>query len=173
MSGRLFDRAKLELAEQGLIIESKAGHTVYLILTEKAYDAFGIPNPFKRSTSVEHAFYVGLTCFLLQKDPRYEKVRPEVPLGKSGSTSDAVATCRDGTLEAWELCLGTAHILVNVTKYAQTAFSKIVLLARDYELSTAIKGFVKASGLDPDLMAKVECMHLSQLLRRQRKLSRY
>jgi hypothetical protein len=173
MSGRLFDRAKLEAIERGLLIESKAGHTVYLTLTQKAFDAFGIPNPFKRSTSMEHAFFVGLACFLLEQDSRYARVRPEVPLGRSGSASDVVTTCHDGTLEAWEICLGTAWILTNVTKYKQTAFAKIVLLARTHELSMATKSFIKASGLDPDLMAKVEYMHFSQLLRRQRKLSRY
>ncbi|MFC1635461.1 hypothetical protein ACFL5Z_11515, partial [Planctomycetota bacterium] len=87
--------------------------------------------------------------------------------------SDVVATCQDGTLEAWEICLSTSHILSNVTKYKQTAFSKIVLLARTSELRMAIKSFIKSSGLDSDLMAKVEYRHFSQLLRRQRKLSHY
>lgn len=173
MSGRAFEEAQREACTKGFLIRSSAGQTLYLIPTEKAFELFGVPLPYKRATSLEHAFYVALAAFLLQKDPRYKSVRTEVPLNKTGSASDIVTVSHDGRMEAWEVCLGTSHLLANATKYKNTAFAKITFLARDYELATAIKSFFKASNLDPDLLARIQYMHFSQLLRRQRRLSLY
>jgi len=70
------------------------------------------------------------------------------------------------------LSQGDTPLLANITKYQKTTH-RIVLLARKFELSTAIKGLVKGSGLDPELIARVEYVHVSQLLRRARRLSQY
>jgi hypothetical protein len=173
MSGRVFDAAKRIACAEGWIVESAAGQTLYLIATEKAFGAFGMPCPYAgRRVSLEHSFYGSLTEFLLRKDSRYRSVRCEVPIGREGATSDLLAITRDGLLEAWEICLTTSHILANITKYEKTTH-RIVLLARTYELSMAIKGMVKGSGLDSELIARVEYLHVSQLLRRSRKLSQY
>jgi len=132
-----------------------------------------MPCPFAgRRVSLEHSFYESLTEFLLRKDSRYRSVRCEVPIGHEGATSDLLAIARDGQLEAWEICLTTSHVLANITKYEKTTH-RIVLLARTYELGMAIKGLVKGSGLDSELIARVEHLHVSQLLRRSRKLSQY
>jgi hypothetical protein len=173
LSGRSFEQAKRDACAGGWIIESPAGQTLYLIATEKAFGAFKMPCPYAgRRVSLPHSFHVSLTVFLLKKDGRYRSVQSEVPLGKEGATSDVLAIMRDGQLEAWEICLTTSHVLANITKYEKTTH-RIVLLARTYELGMAIKGLVKGSGLDSELIARVEHLHVSQLLRRSRKLSQY
>jgi len=171
--GRVFDNSKRQACENGLLLESSAGATKYLIAAKTLYDIYNTPCPYKRGISIEHSFYCGLACFLLKKDPQYKSVCPEAPIGTTGQTSDIRTITHGGHLEAWEICLSTTHLFLNATKYQNTAFSKIMFLARNYELSTAIKGFIKASGLDPDLMAKIEYMHFSKLLNRQRKWSQY
>lgn len=173
MSGRAFEEAQREATAQGFVIRSSAGQTVYLIATEKAFELFGIPFPYKRAVTLEHAFYVALGAFLLEKDPRYKSVRTEVPLGKTGAASDIVTIAHDGRMDAWEICLNTSRLLANANKYLNTAHAKVVFLARNHELRQAIKSFFKASNLDPNLLARLDYMHLSQLLRRQRKLSLY
>ena len=173
ISGRAFEQAKRAAVSAGWIIESLAGQTLYLIATEKAFGAFGMPCPYAgRRVSLQHSFYGSLTEFLLRENSRYRSVQCEVPVGNHGATSDVLAITRDGLLEAWEICLTTSHVLANITKYEKTTH-RIVLLARSYELSMAIKGLVKGAGLDPDLIARVEHLHVSQLLRRSRKLSQY
>jgi hypothetical protein len=173
ISGRAFEQAKRAAISTAWIIESAAGQTLYLVATEKAFGVFGMPCPYAgRRVSLEHSFYGSLTEFLLRKDSRYRSVRCEVPIGNQGATSDVLAIAHDGLLEAWEICLTTNHVLSNITKYEKTAH-RIVLLARTYELSMAIKGMVKGSGLDSELIARVEHVHVSQLLRRSRKLSQY
>jgi len=168
-----FENAKHEGCEKGFIIESSNGQTTYLIPTEKTFEVFGMPCPYKRNVSIDHSFRVGLGCFLLDKDPRYKSVQPEVKLGSSGSTSDIVTIAHDGTREAWEVTLSTTNILSNATKYENTAFAKIVFLCRDYKLKEAVKACCRESGLNPDLLARLEYTHFSALLRRQRKLSLY
>jgi hypothetical protein len=44
-SGRAFERAKQSAVSTGWIVESAAGQTLYLIATEKAFEAFGMPCP--------------------------------------------------------------------------------------------------------------------------------
>ncbi len=172
-SGRHFDRAKRQACAAGWILPSQAGQTLYLIATEKAFETLGLPCPYAgRRVSLEHSFYVSLTEFLLRHSQSCQKIRCEVPLADAGATSDLVAITRNGILEAYEVCLTASHVLGNVQKYAKTRH-RIVLLARTYELSMAIKGLVKGSGLDPELIARVEHVHVSQLLRRARRLSQY
>jgi len=172
-SARAFEQAKRSGVSAGWIVESAAGQTLYLIATEKAFEAFGMPCPYAgRRVSLIHSFYGSLLTFLLRKDWRYRSVQPEVPLGKEGATSDVLAITRDGILEAWEVCLTTTHVVQNILKYNNTAH-RIVLLARTYELAMAIRGLVKGAGLDPELVARIEYVHVSQLLRRTRKLSQY
>jgi hypothetical protein len=168
-----FEQAKIEACEKGFLIESAAGQTLYLIPPEKTYHVFGVPNPYKRAASTEHAFYVSLGGFLLQKDVRYRSVRTEVPVGKSGAASDIVTVAHDGTRQAWEVTLNTSHILANANKYENKAFAKIVFLCRDYKLKEAVKACCREGGLNPDLLAKLDYMQFSALLRRQRKLSLY
>jgi hypothetical protein len=169
ISGRAFEQAKRAAVSAGWIIESLAGQTLYLIATEKAFAAFGMPCPYaRRRVSLQHSFYGSLTESLLRENSRYRSVQCEVPVGNQGATSDVLAITRDGLLEAWEVCLTSKHALSNIAKYKTTSH-RIVLLARTYEISMALKGMVKASGLEPELIARVEHLHVSQLLRRSRK----
>jgi len=173
LSGRAFEQAKRAAISTGWIAPFQAGQTLYLIATEKAFATFKRPCPYAgRRVSLDHSYAVSLTEFLLRRTQNYQEVRCEVALADKGATSDLVAIRRNGTLEAWEVCLTTSHVLANIAKYAHSAH-RVVLLARTFELSAAIKGMVKGSGLDPELVARVEYMHLSQLLRQARKLSQY
>jgi hypothetical protein len=173
LSCRDFENAKIEACEKGYLVASKAGSTLYLIPTQKAFDMFEMECPFKRTTSLEHAFYVCLGKFLLENDVRIKSVKAEVPIGNTGSAADIVTFANNGQMESWEVCLGTNYILANITKYKNTAFSKITLLSKDWELSQAIQKLIKFSGLETELLEKLEYTHFSKLLGLQRKLSRY
>jgi len=107
----------------------------------------------------------------LEKDSRYRSVRAEQPIGDSGSTADVAAITHSGRMEAWEVCLGPGYVLQNTVKYRNTAFARITLLAPSYELSMTIKNFIKASSLEPGILARLDFMHFSQLLQQQRRLS--
>jgi len=173
LSGGIFEKAKLEAIEAGFLQQSSAGKTSYLIPATKAFEAFGIDCPYKRAVSIEHAFYVGLCVFLLQKDPRYKTVGPEIQIGNQGSTADVVVTCNDGSIHSWEITLNTSHCLANAVKYQNTAFATITFLCRDYNLKEAVKKFFVNSGIDTKLLAKINYMHISQLLEQERKLFNY
>jgi len=174
ISAREFEAAKLEGLEKGLIVESAAGQLKYLILTQKGCDLLDMPCPFdERNVSLEHSYYVLWTRFMLEKDPSIKAVQVEVRLGLSGSTSDAVSIAHDGTRYAWEVTLSTTNVLANASKYVGTDFVKVIFLCRDYRLKEAVKACCREGGLDPDLLARLDFMHFSQLLRRQRRLSLY
>lgn len=173
LSGRAFENGEHNGCERDLLIKSASGQTIYLIPTEKTFQAYGESSPYKRNVSIEHSFYVGLGCFLLAKDPQNKSVRPEVPIGKSGASSDIVTVAHNGTLNGWEVTLSTTNILSNAAKYANTSFAKIFFLCRNWKLNEAVKAYCRESGLDPELLAKLEFTHFSALLLRQRKLFRY
>jgi hypothetical protein len=173
ISARAFENAKHEGCEKGFIIESDNGQTKYLIPTRKTFEALNMPCPYKRDVSIDHSFRVGLGCFLLEKDPRYKSVFSELKRGKEGRTSDIVTVAHNGTREAWEVTCSTSNILSNAAKYKGTDFVRVVFLCRDHKLREAVKACCREGGLDPDLLAKIDYMHFSQLLRRQRKLSLY
>jgi hypothetical protein len=132
-----------------------------------------MPCPYKRDVSVEHSYYVQWTRFLLGKDPAYKSVLTEVKCGSSSSTSDVVAIAHNGTRTAFEVTLNTTNCLANASKYENTDFVKIVFLCRDYKLREAVKACCREGGLNPDLLARLDYMQFSTLLRRQRKLSLY
>jgi hypothetical protein len=173
VSVRSYEPAKLEGLEKGFFIESAAGQTIYLIPTTKAFEAFGMPCPFRQGDLLEHSFYVCWATFLLEKNPRYKSAQTEVKRGDSGSTSDVVTIAHDGTREAYEITLNTTNILANAAKYGNTDFVRIVFLCRNYKLREAVKACCREGGLNPDLLAKLDYMQFSQLLQRQRKLNRY
>jgi len=173
ISARSFENAKHEGCEKSLFFESAAGATTYLIPNPIVFEAFGMPCPYKRAVSVEHSYYVQWSRFLLSKDPTYKSVLTEVKCGGSSSTSDVVAVAHNGTRTAFEVTLNTTNVLANASKYDNTDFARIVFLCRDYKLREAVKACCREGGLNPDLLAKLDYMQFSTLLRRQRKLSLY
>ena len=162
-----FKNAETEGCDKGFIIRSAAGQTIYLIPRLKTFNAFNMPCPFDSDKILEHSFYRGLCCFLLKKDVRFKTVQPEL------KRRDIVTTGHDGTKMAWEVTLSTTNLLSNVQKYADTSYVTINLVCRDFRLKEAVKACCHQSGLDPELLAKLDYMHISQLLRRQRRLSLY
>jgi hypothetical protein len=132
-----------------------------------------MPSPYERCVSIEHSFYVGLGCFLLEKDPACKGVQAEAKLGSTGSTSDIVTTAHNGLRQAYEVTLNTTNVLANASKYENTDFQEIIFLCRDFKLKEAVKACCREGGLNPNLLARLGYMHFSQLLRRQRKLSLY
>jgi len=173
LSGRAFEKAKHQALEKGLLIQSSAGSTNYLIASENCYKLFDMPCPYKRNISLEHSFYVALNCFLLSKNPALKSVTSEVKYGSSSCTSDIVTVSHDGTRCAYEITLSTSNILSNATKYQNSGFAKIIFLCRNFKLKEAVKANFRESGLDPELLSKIEFDHFSNLLNRQRKLWKY
>jgi hypothetical protein len=173
ISGRAYLRAKVEGCEKKLIFESAAGQVIYLIPYPVTFEAFNIPCPYDNKDHIEHSYYVGCVGFLLGKDTRYKSVHLGLKRGDSGGSSDIVTAAHDGAREAWEVTLSTTNILANASKYTNTDFVKIIFLCRDYKLKEAVKACCREGGLSPDLLAKLEYMHFSQLLQRQRRLSLY
>ncbi|MFC1604959.1 hypothetical protein ACFL5F_08030 [Planctomycetota bacterium] len=172
-SARKCVNAEQEGCEKGLIFESFAGATKYLIPNPVTFEAFGMPCPYKRDVSAEHSYYVQCSRFLLSKDPNYKSVLTEVKCGSSSSTSDVITVAHNGTRRAWEVTLNTTNVLANAAKYDNTNFERIVFLCRDYKLREAVKACCREGGLNPDLLAKLDYMQFSTLLRRQRKMSLY
>ena len=170
VSARAFEKAKLEGCERGFFLESAAGATTCLIPLAKTFD---FPAPYKRDVSPEHSYFVGWGQHLLQHDPAIKAVHTELKVGESNCTSDIVAVCHDGTRRAYEVTLSTTNILSNAAKYTRTDFVQIIFLCRDYKLREAVKACCREGGLDADLLAKLEFMQFSSLLRRQRRLSVY
>jgi len=176
MSGREFEPTKHNGIERGLIIESAAGAAVYLIPTVAAYKLFNMPCPFdERNVSIQHSYYRGLAAFLLGKDPANKSVHQEMKLGQKGQTTDVLTVDHSGTRTAYEITLSTNMVLSNIQKYQviTDSIARIVLICRDYRLKEACKSLCRESGLNPDLLAKLDYMHFSQLLQRQRRLSLY
>ena len=173
ISGSVFEAAKRKATEKAYLRASYAGQTLYLIPLNKAFESLGIDNPYKRATSIEHAFYVNLAAYALKQDPRFKTVRLEVPLGKTGSTSDVVTVAHDGTMLAWEVTLSTTNILTNVVKYRGTSFARITFICRSWKLCEAVKRFCAHLELNPDLLSKLSFTYFNQLLKRQRGLYRY
>jgi hypothetical protein len=173
ISARAYEQAKIEGCEKGFITESSAGSTIYLVPPEKTFQAFNMPCPYDRNVSTEHSFFVGLNSFLLSKNACFKNVYPEHKRGKQGRTSDIVTVAHDGTMEAYEVTLNTTNVLANAAKYENTSFVRIIFLCRNYKLREAVKACCREGGLDPNLLAKIDYMHFSQLLRRQRKMSLY
>jgi hypothetical protein len=173
ISARAFEKAKLDGCEKNLIFESAAGATIYLIPKPKTFEIFGFPCPYKRDVSTEHSYYVGWGHFLFQKDAAIKSVHSELKIGASNCTSDIVAVAHDGTRCAYEVTLSTINVLSNAAKYINTDFVRIVFLCRDYKLREAVRACCREGGLDTDLLAKLDYIQFSTLLRRQRKMSLY
>ena len=173
ISVREFEVAKNEACQAGYVLESAAGKTKHLIPTLKAFADFDFDCPYASTEFIEHSYYIGNTCFLLQKDPQLKSVRPEVPIGTSGSTCDVVTITKSGIMAAYEITLSTGNLMANAAKYKNTAFASIVFLCRDDRIRQAVKASLRESGLPAELLARFEYTHFSALVKRQRKLSLY
>lgn len=171
-SARVFEQAKREGLEKGLIIESAAGQRIYLIPTKKAYDVLSIDCTYKRAPD-EHSFYTGAVAFALKQHPRYRTVQIEAKVGNTNASADCITIAHDGTREAWELTLSTTNVLANAAKYTGTDFVKITFVCRDYKLREAVKACCREGGLDPNVLGKLDYSHLSALFRRQRQMYKY
>lgn len=171
MSVRVFEKAKLEGLERGFVIECAAGAITYLIPLPKTFEAFDFPCPYKRNVSQEHSYLVGLGEYLLKQDPANKAVHTELKVGDSGCTADIVTVAHEGARRAYELTLSTTNILSNAAKYAHTDFVQILFLCRDQKLRDAVRAYCREGGLDAGLLAKLDFIQFSTLLRRQRRSS--
>jgi len=103
-SVRVYEAAKSDALQNGLLIASSCGKSVYLIPTMKAYAYFKITAPYKRAASVEHAYYIRLAEYHLSRQPGL-KVQIETPIGQKGATIDLTTTYLKGVLYAYEITL--------------------------------------------------------------------
>jgi hypothetical protein len=161
-SFREYEAAKAEAVQNGYLLASQCGKTLYLIPTQAAYDKFGIVNPYQRATSVEHAFYVRLAAHIVKKYSGL-KVRIETPVGVKGATIDVTTTDTSGSMTAIEITLSTSNLASNASKLQDTAYKTIVWLCRDADTAKAVTGyFNKSTALPLELTAKFEIIHFSK-----------
>jgi hypothetical protein len=160
---RTYEPAKREAMDDGYLIASSCGKTVYLIPTRKAYERFSMPWPYERSVSVEHSFGVRHAAYTLKQDATLSKVQVETPIGKKGSTIDVTTTAKNGTMTAYEITLSTGNLLSNAAKFQDTAYGRIVWLCRDAATAKAVRAyFNKSSALPSVLLKKFEYIHFSK-----------
>jgi len=161
-SFREYDTAKTEAMQNGLLIASQCGKSLYLIPTQNAYDKFGIINPYDRSTSIEHAFYVQLAAHTLKYNTSL-KIQTETPIGSKGATIDVTTVDKSGNMAAYEITLSTSNLLSNAAKLQDTTYAKIVWLCRDAATANAVKAyFHKSASLTPEFLTKFEYIHFGK-----------
>ena len=173
ISPRVYEQAKLEGVEKKLFVESSAGQYKYLIPERKPFDAFDMSDPFNAGELREHSFYEHWWAHIIKKNPAYKTVQIEAPIGNSGSTADGITIEHNGTRIAWEITLSTKNVLSNAAKYANTDIAQINFLCRNYKLRDAVKADCREGRLDSNLLARLDYMHFSELLKCQQKLYRY
>jgi len=165
-SFREYDTAKTEAVQNGLLIASKCGKSLYLIPTQIAYDKFGITNPYRRATSIEHAFYVLLAANAL-KTISGLTVNIETPIGSKGAAIDVTAADKSGNMTAYEVTLSTSNLSSNASKLQNTAYKKIVWLCRDADTAKAVKAyFNKSTFLPSELVSKFEYVHFGKFVKK-------
>lgn len=155
-SFREYESAKTEAVQNSFLIASKCGKSLYLIPTQSAFDKFGIVNPYRRASSVEHAFYVQLAADTLKKQSGLT-IQIETPIGNKGQTIDLTTVDKSGNLTAYEITLSTSNLSSNASKLQGSAYQKIVWLCRDAGTAKAVRGyFNKCQSLPPELISKFE-----------------
>ena len=165
-SFREYDAAKRDAVQNGLLIESKCGKGLYLIATQIAYDKFGVINPYKRATSIEHAFYVQLAAHILKANSELT-IKIELPVGNKGQTIDVTTTDKSGNLTAYEVTLSTSNLSSNASKLQDSAYKKIIWLCRDADTAKAVTAyFNKTAALPPDFIAKFEYEFFSKWIQK-------
>lgn len=163
ISGREYEAAKNWAMQNGYLLESKAGKTLYLIPTKKTFEEFSQPCPYERAASVEHSFYVLLAAHILRQAPNTASVKTEVPIGSKGATIDVVSTDKSGEMTALEITLSLSNLMENAAKLQDTAYATIIWLCRDAATAKAVKAyFNKSSSLPSELLSKFEYIHFSK-----------
>ena len=161
-SVRIYETAQNTAIQDGYLLHSMSGKSVYLIPTKEAYKKFEMPCPYERSTSIEHAFYVRLTAHTLKHNSDL-KVQPETPIGSKGATIDVTTIDKSGKMTAYEITISTSNLLSNAAKLQDTAYEKIVWLCKDSATANAVKSyFNKSSALPENLTTKFDYLHFSK-----------
>ena len=162
-SVRIYETAKNTAIQDGYLLHSMSGKSVYLIATPKAYDKFSYPCPYERNASIEHSFYVQLGAHILKKDVTLSKVQVETPIGSKGASIDVTTLDKSGNMAAYEITLSTSNLLSNASKLQETSYKRIVWLCRDAVTAKAVRSyFNKSSALPSDLLSRFEYLHFSK-----------
>lgn len=159
---REYDTAKIKALQDGYLVASQAGKSIFLIPTNKGYKHFNIENPYERAVSPEHSYYVNFTANILKE--RGLSVKTETPIGSKGATIDVTATDKSGNQIAVEISLSTSNLLSNATKLQDAvAYMKIIWLCKDAATSKAVRSYfnTKADVLPKELLDKFSYEHLS------------
>jgi hypothetical protein len=168
MSVRVYESHKDSLVQMGYLQPSSCGNAIYLIATKMAYEELGFTDPYKRSTSIEHSFYVNLAAYYLKQSGW--KVQVEVSIGNRGQTIDVVAMDKSGIMHAYEITLNTSNLIDNAAKLQDTAYQTITWLCRDGDTAKATKAyFNKSVSLPTELTNKFEYAFFSKWIKTMRK----
>lgn len=163
MPVRNYETAKTQAVQEGFMIYSQCGKSVYLVPTAKAYQRFKTPCPYERATSIEHAFYVGLAAHLLKQDKNIARVQQETPIGARGQTIDVTASTHSGEMIAVEVTLSTSNLASNAAKLQDTSYKEIIWLTKDAVTAKAVRAFFnKLRSLPDDLISKFRYVHLAK-----------
>jgi hypothetical protein len=161
MSVRGYETTMNSALQDGYLLHSTSGKSVFLIPTKKAFEKFGMPNPYERCASVEHSFYVGLAVHLLKQYPGM-KVKPETPIGQKGAAIDATFINSKGEMVAIELTLSLDNLMSNASKLLDTSYKKIIWLTKDAATAKAVRAyFNKITSLPNEFIDKFEYVHFS------------
>jgi hypothetical protein len=163
-SDREYDAAKNQAVQDGLLIQSASGKSLYLIPSKLAYAKFGTAFPYERAVSIEHSFYIQLAVHTLRRASSL-KVQAETPVGTKGATIDITTTDKSGNMSAYEITLSTSNLSSNASKLQDTVYKKIIWLCRDADTAKAVKAyFNKSASLPLELTSKFEYIHFSKWL---------
>ena len=146
-SVRVYEAAKNDTLQNGFLIASSCGKSVYLIPTMKSYAHFNLSAPYKRAASIEHAYYVRLAEYHLRRLPGL-KVQIETPIGPKGATIDLTTIHSNGKMDAYEITLNISNLISNAAKLQGTAYAQIYWLCRDEKTAKAVRAvFNKSTAL--------------------------
>lgn len=161
---RMYERAKSQATQNGYLMESSSGKSKYLIPTQKAYDRFNQPCPYKRNVSIEHSFYVLLTSHCLKQDSQLSKIQPETPIGTQGAAIDVTTTDKSGHMHAYAIVLSTSNLLSAALRFQDSSYDRIIWLCRSVAAATAVRSYFNRSATLPaDLLARFEYSSFSKL----------
>lgn len=163
---RQLQKAEKQLLNAELIKRLRIGKMVFLVPYSKLFDLLDVPCPYKRQVGLDHPFLVLITCRLLQKTPLVESVQTEVSLGDSSSTTDVLATLKDGKRIAYEVTVNASNVCSNAAKLQGKGIAEIVFLCRNYNLKENVWAKLRNAGFDPDFFSKLRCTIFSSLIRK-------
>lgn len=159
-------KAENQLLNAELIKRLPVGKIIFLVPYPELFDLLSVPCPYKREINLDHPFLVLITCRLVEKMPLVESVQTEVSLGDSNSTTDVLASLKDGKRVAYEVTLSASNVCSNAAKLQGKGISEIVFVCLNYNLKENVWVKLRNAGFDPDFFSRIRCTIFSRLIKK-------